>query len=96
MSQALGELNIVLNARRLAGLLGQIQSGALSLDQVASVARGNPLFEMVQQLGTEGVLALMQDYANIDASGIKIIGWDIEHLLSPENRPVIQQVLAAV
>ena len=96
MSQALGELNIVLNARRLAGLLGQIQSGALSLDQVASVAKGNPLFEMVQQLGTDGVLALMQDYANIDGAGIKIIGWDIEHLLSPENRPVIQQVLSAV
>ena len=96
MSQALGELNIVLNARRLAGLLGQIQTGQLTLQQVQSVAKGNPLFDMVQHLGTDGVLGLMQDYANIDADGIKIIGWDIEHLLSPDNRTVIEHVLSAV
>ena len=95
LSQAIGELNIVLNARRLAGLLQQIKNGTFGVEQVSSMAAGNPLFEMVQSIGAEGILAVMQEYAAIDAPNIKIIGWDIEQLLSMDNRPIIQQVLSA-
>ena len=96
LSQAIGELNIVLNARRLGSLLDQVKGGVIGIDQISTVAQGNPLFQMVKQLGPEGVFSLMQDYANIDSPGIKIIGWDIEHIISPDNRPIIEQVLSAV
>ena len=96
LHQAIGELNIVLNARRLGGLLDQIKKGLIGMDQVASVAKGNPLFEMIQELGTDGIVSLMTEYSNVDAPDIKIIGWDIQHLLSADNRPIIEQVLSAV
>jgi hypothetical protein len=89
------ELLIIVNLRLLGMSIQNIQKGVVSVEMAGSFMRDHDLWPAFQNETYESLMDIIGSYADCDPPGQKNIGYDIEFLLEPANRQVIEGVLAA-
>mgnify|MGYP001218358940 CR=1 FL=1 len=95
MERSIMELLIVVNLRLLGMSVQNINKGMVSIEMAGNIVRDHDLWVAFQHETYDSLIEIITSYADCDAPGQKNLAYDIEFLSAPENRQVIEGVLAA-
>ena len=95
VERAIMELLIVVNLRLIGTSVQNINQGIVSIDMAGKILGQHELYTAFQHETYDSLIETISSYIDCDPPGQKNIAYDIEFLTNPDNRQVIEGVLAA-
>lgn len=95
VERAIMELLIIVNLRLIGTSVQNINQGIVSVEMAGNILGQHELYTAFANESYDSLIEIITSYIDCDPPGKKNIAYDIEFLSNPENRQVIEGVLAA-
>jgi len=95
VERAIMELLIIVNLRLIGTSVQNINQGIVSVEMAGNILGQHELYTAFANETYDSLIEIITSYIDCDPPGKKNIAYDIEFLSNPENRQVIEGVLAA-
>ena len=95
VERAIMELLIIVNLRLIGTSVQIINQGIVSVEMAGNILGQHELYTAFANETYDSLIEIITSYIDCDPPGKKNIAYDIEFLSNPENRQVIEGVLAA-
>ena len=95
IQRSIVELLIVVNLRLLGTSVQNINKGIVSVEMAGNFLGDHELYAVFENETYDSLMEIITSYIDCDPPGQKNIAYDIEFLSLPDNRQVIEGVLAA-